>query len=71
MTCDPYHGRTLGFHIRFSDEIPNQKTKGWAVTNLVFSKEKARPFASGPVHPMSNSHQRTQLTTPILAVSQA
>ena len=27
---------------RFSDEIPNQKTKGWKVKNYVFSKEKTR-----------------------------
>jgi len=34
--------KMAGFYIRFNDEIPNQKTKGWTVTNLVFSREKSR-----------------------------
>ena len=34
--------RTCGITFRFSDEIPNQKTKGWAVKSLVFSREKSR-----------------------------
>jgi hypothetical protein len=38
-----------GFFIRFADEIPNQKTKGWAVTNLVFSKEKSRKHEVGVI----------------------
>ena len=36
-----------GFYIRFSDEIPNQKTKGWPVHNLVFSKERTRRHEVG------------------------
>ena len=34
--------KVAGFYLRFSDEIPNQLTKGWAVDNLIFSKEKSR-----------------------------
>ena len=34
--------KTHGVSFRFSDEIPNQKTKGWKVKNYVFSKEKTR-----------------------------
>jgi parafibromin len=39
--------KMAGFHFRFSDEIPNQKTKGWALTNLVFSREKTRRHEVG------------------------
>ena len=34
--------KVVGFYMRFTDEIPNQLTKGWAVQNLVFSREKSR-----------------------------
>lgn len=37
----------MGFAVRFSDEIPNQKTKSWAVTNLIFSKERTRKHEVG------------------------
>ena len=40
-------GKVLGIYIRFADEIPNQKTKGWSVQNLVFSKEKSRKHEVG------------------------
>ena len=39
--------KVCGFYIRFSDEIPNQKTKGWAVDKLVFSREKTRKHEVG------------------------
>mmetsp|Transcript_25052 Transcript_25052/g.63774 ORF Transcript_25052/g.63774 Transcript_25052/m.63774 type:complete len:378 (+) Transcript_25052:309-1442(+) len=44
--------KMAGFYIRFNDEIPNQKTKGWTVTNLVFSREKSRKHEVGVM--MSN-----------------
>ena len=39
--------KMCGFYVRFSDEVPNQKTKGWTVTNLVFSREKTRRHEVG------------------------
>ena len=36
-----------GFSMRFTDEIPNQLTKGWAVTPINFSKEKTRKHEVG------------------------
>jgi len=39
--------KMCGFYIRHNDEIPNQKTKGWTVTNLVFSREKSRKHEVG------------------------
>jgi hypothetical protein len=36
--------KMAGFYIRFTDEIPNQLTKGWAVHNLIFSREKTRSY---------------------------
>ena len=39
--------KLAGFYFRFSDEIPNQKTKGWRVHNLVFSKERTRRHEVG------------------------
>jgi hypothetical protein len=39
--------KVVGYYIRFSDEIPNQLTKGWAVTNLHFSREKTRQHEVG------------------------
>jgi parafibromin len=41
--------KMCGFYIRHSDEIPNQKTKGWTVTNLVFSREKSRRHEVGVI----------------------
>ena len=39
--------KMCGFYVRFSDEVPNQRSKGWAVTNLVFSRERSRKHEVG------------------------
>ena len=39
--------RMCGFHVQFSDEVPNQTVKGWSVTKLVFSKERSKRHEVG------------------------
>ena len=60
--------KIAGFYMRFSDEIPNQKTKGWAVTNLVFSKEKTRKHEVGVMMTSfwAKIHKHLQLHKPHL-----
>ena len=53
--------KVAGYTIRFTDEIPNQLTKGWAVQNLIFSKEKTRKHEVGPMMANFWAHMHTFL----------
>ena len=42
-----FFAKVLGFHVRFSDEQPNQLVKGWNVKKLVLSKERTKQHEVG------------------------
>ena len=63
--------KMCGFYFRHSDEPPNQKTKGWTVTNLVFSREKSRKHEVGVMVSLfwTTLHKWLQLHKPHLLLS--